>query len=230
VDTEPSQMKSLALLPTRSRPEAAKELADNFAETALITKLIFAVDEDDPTLDKYKELLGEEMVAVTPSAGVRGLVYPLNYWVRQYKNDYDYFAFMGDDHRPRTKGWDIVFAKVIDMGADIIYGDDLFQGKNLATAGMISARIVRAFNGMAPDCLQHLYVDNFWMQIGYELNTLYYCPEVIIEHLHYINGKAVKDELYTVINSEERYTVDGERFRDYINSDEYKKIIESLKK
>jgi hypothetical protein len=223
-------MKSLALLPTRSRPEAAKELADNFAETALITKLIFAVDEDDPTLDKYKELLGEEMVAVTPSAGVRGLVYPLNYWVRQYKNDYDYFAFMGDDHRPRTKGWDIVFAKVIDMGADIIYGDDLFQGKNLATAGMISARIVRAFNGMAPDCLQHLYVDNFWMQIGYELNTLYYCPEVIIEHLHYINGKAVKDELYTVINSEERYTVDGERFRDYINSDEYKKIIESLKK
>ena len=223
-------MKSLALLPTRSRPKAAKELADNFAETALITKLIFAVDEDDPTLPEYKELLGEDMVAVTPSAGVRGLVYPLNYWVRQYKNDYDYFAFMGDDHRPRTKGWDIVFAKVIDMGADIVYGDDLFQGKNLATAGMISARIVKAFNGMAPDCLQHLYVDNFWMQIGYDLRTLYYCPEVIIEHLHYINGKAEKDELYTVINAPERYEVDGKKLQDYINSDEYKKIIESLKK
>ena len=223
-------MKSLALIPSRGRPDAAKELADNFAETALITKLIYAVDEDDATLDRYKELLGEDMVAVTPSAGVRGVVYPLNYWIRQYKNDYDYFAFMGDDHRPRTKGWDIVFAKVIDMGADIVYGDDLFQGKNLATAGMISARVVKAFNGMAPDVLQHLYIDNFWMQIGYDLKTLYYCPEVIIEHLHYINGKAEKDELYTVINSEERYQVDGQKFKAYVESDEYKKIIESLKK
>ena len=223
-------MKSLALLPSRGRPKAAKELADNFAETALITKLIYAVDEDDPTLPEYKELLGEEMVAVTPSAGVRGVVYPLNYWARKYKDDYDYFAFMGDDHRPRTKGWDIVFAKVIDMGADIVYGDDMFQGKNLATAGVISARIVRAFNGMAPDCLQHLYIDNFWMQVGYDLNTLYYCPEVIIEHLHYINGKAEKDELYTVINSEERYQIDGQKFKAYVESDEYKKIIESLKK
>ena len=223
-------MKALALLPTRGRPEAAKELADNFAETALGTKLIYAVDEDDPTLEKYKELLGEEMVAVTPSAGVRGVVYPLNYWIRKYKDDYDYFAFMGDDHRPRTKGWDIVFAKVIDMGADIVYGDDLFQGKNLCTAGMISARVVRAFNGMAPDVLQHLYIDNFWMQIGYDLKTLYYTPEVIIEHLHYINGKAPMDELYAAINSEERYSVDGERFKAYIESDEYKNIIEGLKK
>ena len=223
-------MKSLALLPSRGRPKAAKELADNFAETALITTLIYAVDEDDPTLPEYQELLGEEMVAVTPSSGVRGVVYPLNYWIRQYKNDYDYFAFMGDDHRPRTKGWDIVFAKVIDMGADIVYGDDLFQGKNLCTAGMISSRIIKAFNGMAPDVLQHLYIDNFWMQVGYDLKTLYYCPEVIIEHLHYINGKAEKDELYTVINSEERYQIDGQKFKGYVESDEYKKIIESLKK
>ena len=223
-------MKMLALLPSRGRPEAAKELADNFAETALGCKLIYAVDEDDPTLDRYKELLGEEMVKVTPSAGVRGVVYPLNYWIRQFKDDYDYFAFMGDDHRPRTKGWDLVFAKVIDMGADIVYGDDMFQGKNLCTAGAISARVVRAFNGMAPDVLQHLYIDNFWMQIGFDLGTLYYCPEVIIEHLHYFYGKAEKDELYTVINSEERYSVDGQRFRAYIASDEYKKTIEKLKK
>lgn len=222
-------MKMLALLPSRGRPEAAKELMDNFAETAVITNLIFAVDEDDPTLDRYKELLGENVVGVTPSAGVRGVVYPLNYWIRQFKDDYDYFAFMGDDHRPRTKGWDFIFAKVIDMGADIVYGDDLFQGKNLCTAGAISARVVRAFNGMAPDVLQHLYIDNFWMNIGQDLGTLYYCPEVIIEHLHYINGKAPMDELYEVINAPERYDIDGQRFRDYIASDEYKKIIESLK-
>jgi hypothetical protein len=136
---------------------------------------------------------------------------------------------MGDDHRPRTKGWDKALAKVIDMGADIAYGDDLLQGRNLATAGVIAARIVRAFNGMAPDCLQHLYIDNFWMQVASDLKTLYYCSDVIIEHLHYINGKAPMDELYAAINAPERYREDGNRYHQYITGSEYKQIIESLR-
>jgi hypothetical protein len=229
MDTEPSAMKMLALIPSRSRPQAAKELWKAFEATESSCRLLFAVDEDDETLEQYIDLLGEEMVAITPSAGVRGVVYPLNYWTRIFKNDYEYFAFMGDDHRPRTKGWDKALAKVIDMGADIAYGDDLLQGRNLATAGVIAARIVRAFDGMAPDCLQHLYVDNFWMQVGSDLKTLYYCTDVIIEHLHFINGKAPKDELYAAINDPVRYREDGERLRHYIASDEYKQIIESLK-
>lgn len=223
-------MKMLALIPSRGRPQAAKELKECFEQMDSTCTLLFAVDEDDSTMAEYQDAVGPEMVRATPSAGVRGVVYPLNYWVRQYKNDYDYFAFMGDDHRPRTKHWDTYFAKVIDMGADIVYGDDLFQGKNLATAGVISARVVRAFNGMAPDCLQHLYIDNFWMQIGFDLGTIYHVPDVIIEHLHYINGKAEMDDLYAAINAPERYEVDGVRFRNYIISDEYKQIIESLKK
>jgi hypothetical protein len=136
---------------------------------------------------------------------------------------------MGDDHRPRTKGWDLALAKVIDMGADVAYGDDLFRGKDLATAGVIAARIVRAFNGMAPDCLQHLYIDNFWMQVASDLKTLYYCSDVIIEHLHYINGKAPMDELYAAINAPERYREDGNRYHQYITGPEYKQIIESLR-
>lgn len=222
-------MKMLALIPSRGRPQAAKELFKAFEQTQASCRLLFAVDEDDSKLEEYIETLGEEMVAITPSANVRGVVYPLNYWTRIFKNDYEYFAFMGDDHRPRTINWDSGLAKVIDMGADIAYGDDLFQGRNLATAGVIAGRIVRAFNGMAPDCLQHLYVDNFWMQVGSDLKSLYYCGDVIIEHLHYINGKAVKDELYTVINDPERYKVDGQRLKEYLAGDEYKSIIESLK-
>lgn len=222
-------MKMIALLPSRGRPQAAKELRYAFEKTESSCRLVFAVDEDDPTLEKYIDYLGEEMVAITPSAGVRGVVYPLNYWTRILKDDYDYFAFMGDDHRPRTVGWDKALAKVIDMGADIAYGDDLLRGKSLATAGVIAARIVRAFDGMAPDCLQHLYIDNFWMQVGSDLKSLYYCTDVIIEHLHYVNGKAPMDDLYAAINAPERYQIDGERFRNYITSDEYKSIIESLK-
>ena len=223
-------MKMVAMLPSRGRPQAAKELRYAFEQTEAQCRLFFAVDEDDPTLEKYIKFLGEEMVAITPSAGVRGVVYPLNYWARILKDDYDYFIFMGDDHRPRTKHWDTALAKIIDKGADVAYGDDLFRGKNLATAGVIAGRIVRAFDGMAPDCLQHLYIDNFWMQVASDLKSLYYVSDVIIEHLHYLNGKAPIDELYAAINAPERYSIDGERYRQFIDSDEYKKIIESLRR
>lgn len=223
-------MKMVAMLPSRGRPQAAKELRYAFEQTEAQCRLFFAVDEDDPTLEQYIDYLGEEMIAITPSAGVRGVVYPLNYWARILKDDYDYFVFMGDDHRPRTKGWDVGLANVIDQGADLAYGDDLFRGKNLATAGVIAGRIVRAFNGMAPDCLQHLYIDNFWMQVASDLQSLYYVSDVIIEHLHYINGKAPMDELYAAINAPERYSIDGDRYVAYIQSQEYKDIIESLRR
>lgn len=222
-------MKMLCLIPSRGRPQAAKELVREFEKTETSCRVFFAVDENDPTLEQYIELVGEEMVAITPEAPVRGFVYPLNYWSRILKDDYDYFVFMGDDHRPRTVGWDRAFAKVIDMGADVVYGDDLLQGKRLATAGAISQRIVKAFNGMAPETLTHLFVDNFWMQLASDLGTLFYVSDVIIEHLHYVNGKAQKDELYEQVNAPALYTEDGKKYADYIASEEYKNIIASLK-
>jgi hypothetical protein len=58
---------------------------------------------------------------------------------------------MGDDHRPRTKGWDQAYLDALrELGTGIVYGDDLLQGEKLPTQCAMTADIVRALGHMAP--------------------------------------------------------------------------------
>ncbi len=97
---------------------------------------------------------------------------------------YDYFVFMGDDHIPRTQGWDKAFIQALGQNTGIVYGDDLLQGANLPTAFGMSRDLVNELRGMTfPGCV-HLFFDNFVKQLGLDLEYLKYLPDVIIEHLH----------------------------------------------
>jgi len=51
--------------------------------------------------------------------------------------------------------------------------------------------------------------------LGHALNALDFIPEAIIEHMHYLNGKAAQDEGYTDVNSSEVYTHDKIVFDEY---------------
>jgi len=81
------------------------------------------------------------MYEVNPRAMMNGT---LNLIANKYADKYEYIAFMGDDHRPRTIGWD---QKLVDSIADInngiAYGNDLFQGINLPTAVLLKSSIVK---------------------------------------------------------------------------------------
>jgi hypothetical protein len=75
----------------------------------------------------------------------------------------------------------------------------------------------------------HLYLDNFWMRLGNDLNALRYMPEIIIEHLHPIAGKAEWDQGYKDVNAEEVYSADKKAFDDYLASEAYSKLIEAFR-
>jgi hypothetical protein len=75
----------------------------------------------------------------------------------------------------------------------------------------------------------HLYLDNFWMTLGKDLNALRYIPEVVLEHLHPIAGKAEWDEGYRDVNAQEIYSADKQALDDYLASDAYSALLEALK-
>ena len=155
---------------------------------------------------------------------------PLNFAANLMRDKYRHFAFLGDDHRPRTKNWDLHFINALDeLGTGLVYGDDLLQGENLATAVAMSGDIVRALNGMVPQGMIHLYLDNFWMTLGKDLNALRYLPEVIIEHLHPIAGKAEWDDQYREVNAQEVFSADKQALDDYLASAEYQQLLEALR-
>lgn len=220
-------MKDLVIfVPSRGRPQNIEDLLFSLQETKTASELIVIVDDDDETLDQYIEL-GCKIMMIAKQG--KGMAKPLNFAANIFKDDYRHFAFIGDDHRPRTEYWDQKLINALDeVGTGIAYGDDLLQGENLPTAVAMSGDIVRALGGMVPPGFIHLYLDNFWMQLGKDLKSFIYLPDVIIEHLHPVAGKAEWDENYRSVNAEEVYSADAKAFDEYIKSQAYQDLLKAL--
>lgn len=224
----------VVIVPSRGRPQAARELAEAFEATCTAdTELVFAVDDNDATLGQYTDLtavphgLGDGLtVRSYPrlSVGIvqdpRNMVYALNQvadFLTIPPEDGPFATgFMGDDHRPRTNGWDQAYLDALrELGTGIVYGDDLLQHRNLPTQCAMTSDVVRALGFMAPPNLTHLYVDNFWLELGNRAECIRYLPDVVVEHRHPVAGKAQWDEGYLRVNNTEMYAKDEAAFREY---------------
>jgi hypothetical protein len=194
------------LVPTRGRPSNAMRLAQAWRETASpSTRLTFLLDDDDPELNNYlarfthpstdRDLFGYQ---VGPRRRLGGT---LNHYAPIMAKHCDAIGFMGDDHLPRTPGWDTTLGRIVAAAPGaIVYGNDLIQGMNLPTAVLMDSRVVAALGFMVPPGLVHMFMDNFWRDLGRELGRLVYRPDVVIEHLHPIAGKVEWDDRYLEVN------------------------------
>lgn len=202
----------LLIVPSRKRPKACDELLATFKETAEDADIIFGLDDDDQS--KYSpEVLNHS--SINPRLRMGGT---LNLLATRHADEYEFLSFMGDDHRPRTKGWDRILCDAIGDRPGVSYGDDLLQGQNLPTAVTMSAEIVRRIGYMVPPVLVHMYMDNFWRDFGAKIGNLQYRPDVVIEHLHYLAGKAVNDLQYQEVNAAHVYEKDRLAYEDYKNT------------
>jgi len=201
----------LVIVPTRGRPDASIEFHKEFLAKSMISDLMFAIDEDDA--DNYPRIDGV-LYEVNPRMGMNGT---LNHAATKYADSYKYIVFMGDDHRIRTFGWDIVMTeKIGSLG--IAYGNDLIQGQALPTSVMMSSKIIKAIGYMAPPKQKHMYLDNFWLDLGTRLNAIHYLEDVIIEHLHFSVGKSDMDSSYQETNDSAIYNADKVAYDEYLST------------
>jgi hypothetical protein len=207
----------IVLVPTRGRIVNAARLVTAFATTCRAnTLLVLGVDEDDPDLNGYRATGG--VVEVLTPAGP-GMVGGLNQMVERFGSQATALGFMGDDHCPRTEGWDRHLCDAIEaQGGGVAFGNDLVHGPNLATAAIMDARIPQTLGYMAPPTLRHLYVDNVWLDWGRGLGKLAYRNDVVIEHLHPIVGKADNDDRYEAVNNGTMFTQDKMAYDAYVQN------------
>lgn len=207
----------VVIAPSRGRPAAAVQLADAFTATKATSRLVFAVDEDDPTRHAYAEALGHyphTTVHYAPAPST--MVKTLNVIASTYQHEAYALGFLGDDHRPRTRKWDQLYVEALrKLGTGIVYGDDLLQGARIPTQVAMTSDIVRALGHMAPDVLTHLYVDDYWKVIGEGAGCIRYLPDVVVEHMHPVAGKADWDEGHMRVNQQSMYERDEAAFRAY---------------
>lgn len=186
------------LTPTRFRLENARRLADAvFATATRRTYLILAIDEDDTSYDGAT-FPGHVII-------VRGPRQTCGQWTNAlaetYAPQFTALASFGDDHAPKTPGWDArLLAALQAMGGHgIVYGNDMIQGQNLATAPVMSSSVVAALGWMFLPAIAnggHFFADNVWMDLA-RPDLLRYVPDVIIRHYHYAFDSAVpRDQIY----------------------------------
>jgi hypothetical protein len=147
-----------------------------------------------------------------------GHVGAINWGAKQAIDQFRPFAIakLDDDHRPRTKGWDSQLLDALrEMGTGIVYGNDLLQGERLPTAPALTADIVKALGYMGPPTLHHLYVDNFWRDLGSAAGCLRYLSGVVVEHMHPAAGKVAWSEGHKRVNAPEQYERDGKAYEAY---------------
>lgn len=198
------------LMPSRGRPVQSAEAYDAFLATKLLsdTEMLIILDEDEP--EDYGVLPTIRVAHDEPGMGP-ALNAALAY------TGAEIVGFVGDDHRFRTSGWDVMVTEAnARMGGGLVYGDDGFQGPNLPTAVFIDSRITTALGWMSLPGATHLYLDNTWLDLGRHLGRLKYLPDMKIEHMHPVVGKGEWDEGHVRVNAQTVYDHDGAIYRSWV--------------
>lgn len=194
------------IVPSRGRPDSIRRLLDAWEATADgLAVLLVALDDDDPTITDYPDPTESLTYTVRPRNG-----FAPRLTAEALQCETFAVASWGDDHIPRTEGWDTALLYALrEMGTGFAYGDDLIQGENLPTACAMTTDIVKALGWMTPPGMAHLYVDDVWKALGEGLDRIRYLPDVVIEHYHPMHRDDVDaDRLVIEANSPAAYTAD----------------------
>jgi hypothetical protein len=120
---------------------------------------------------------------------------------RELEGEFSYFASIGDDHIPRTPGWDTHLTGALEThGGGFAYcwnGHDQ-ETPNYPEMCVISAPVLSALGWMAEPSMQHYCIDVVWMDLGHAAGCLYYLPEVELYHDHWMfpDAAAPRDGTY----------------------------------
>lgn len=204
------------ICPSRERPDKALEAYQSFIATASnpAVAMLFVVDKDDPQRPAYLAHRLPVIDFLDYEKG--GMGPPLNAAANALSGSTDILGFIGDDHRFRTSGWDRMVVEALQDGG-IAYGNDLGR-PDLPTQVFISSKIVRALGWMCLPGAKHLYLDDSWKALGQKAGCLFYLPDMIIEHMHPVYGKAERDAGYARVNATAVYSHDGQVFQRWLDS------------
>jgi hypothetical protein len=190
----------LVIVPTRGRPQnLARLLGAVHATRTAVTHVAVAVDDDDPDLAAYEIVMAEhggagDWLTHGPRDGLIGWT---NAVALPQASEYRYLASFGDDHLPRTKGWDTALLRAIDDmgGTGISFPWDGMR-EDVPEAPVVSSDIVQALGWLLNPACQHYYGDDTLGALGRGAGCLRHCRAVWVEHVHPGAGTAPGDRTY----------------------------------
>lgn len=195
----------VVVVPSRGRPDRLKVMLEEAVKLSEADTLIaVALDEDDPELAAYEETLAVQSQVMVFTGPRIGMVPWTNMVASEFLGQTKAFGSMGDDHVPRTPGWDRLLLEALEGlgGEGFVYPDDKRRA-DVPEAVVVSSGVVEALGWLALPEVRHYFCDNAWSELGRRSSLIKYCPHVLIEHVHYTISTAPRDVTYS--EAEELY-------------------------
>jgi hypothetical protein len=182
--------------PSRGRPKLAKRLVDTATATQKgDTEFLFYLNNDDPTLEQYKDLLNKKHYTVGPN---QSTCYSWN--LMSGKAKHDIVMLMGDDVQVQTAGWDEKIKEQIDKYKDkilmVVPSDGRMKGtgklkeeeptlwkdKPLPAAHFaVHKNWINTLGYLAPPFFWHWHVDSYTQKVARKLGRCLYMPTVVFK-------------------------------------------------
>ena len=218
--------------PSRGRPTLAKRLVDTATETQQgETEFLFYLNDDDPTLEQYKDLLDEKHYTVGPN---QSTCYSWNLMAKKAKNDI--VMLMGDDVQVQTQGWDGIIANEFNRYADrilmVVPSDGRTKGTGTfkhdvklwpdeplpAAHFAVHKNWINTLGYLAPPFFWHWHVDSYTQKVARKLGRCLYLPTVVFKAKKMFDdtGKQVRTHLN--INNRDNFVWDKVKQR-HLNAD-----------
>ena len=219
--------------PSRGRPELAKRLVDTATATQTgKTEFLFYLNEDDTTLEKYKDLLDEKHYTVGPN---QSTCYSWNLMARKAKHDI--VMLMGDDVQIQTQGWDNIIVNEFNRYQDkilmVVPSDGRMKGtlkydmdepnlwpdKPLPAAHFaVHKNWINTLGYLAPPFFWHWHVDSYTQKVARKLGRCLYLPTVVFKAKKMFDDTGEQVRKHLNINNRDNFVWDKVKKR-HLNTD-----------
>ncbi len=219
--------------PSRGRPELAKRLVDTATETQKgETEFLFYLNDDDPKLEQYRDLLDEKHYEIGPN---QSTCYSWN--LMSEKASHDIVMLMGDDVQVQTQDWDQLiadeFLRYEDKILMVVPSDGrpkntnklgnevrLWDDSPLPAAHFaVHKNWTNTLGWLAPVSFWHWHVDSYTQKVARKLNRCLYMPNVVFKVKKILTDNAGK-QIRKNLNIANRDQYVWEKIRErYINAD-----------
>ncbi len=186
------------LVPTRKRHLLLQRMWDSALETAKYPELlelsVYVDDDDIATQEHLKTMKGNIKITIGKRITLSDM--PNETYKKATS---DILTGGGDDVIYRTKNWDEIVMNVFNRYKDklvLVYPNDLIFGNKLATIFFLHRRWIETLGYYLPPYYSCDMGDVWMDEVSKLLGRRIYLSDVIVEHMHYRNGKAPFDEIY----------------------------------
>lgn len=187
------------ICPTFQRPDRLKELAESWEKHQQGKELMVRVWDEDPFCDDYLSTTwpsGWNLYESPEKGAGEALNGAFSEW-----NDEECYGFIGDDIVLKTTGG-LEILEEASKPYFAAYPNDTLQRNNLCTHFCVGSELAKIMEGIVPPMFKHNYMDVGLANIAIPFQLLRYCPQVIFQHRHFINGHVDKDDTYKAIYPE----------------------------